>query len=234
MAPYERRIQFQSRSGGTPSVIINLLIANILFFALQLISAQRAGPHPTEFPLIDAWFSLWPLEATSPYPGQLPHFYPWQLLTYGFLHSTQSFAHIILNMFVLWMFGSPVAHDFGTRRFLTYYLLCIVGAGLTQLLMPFVGYDAAPVVGASGGTFGLLLAYGWRFPHNRIMLLFPPIPMKARTAVIVFGCMELFFGATGLRTGIAHFAHLGGLVTGILLLAYWRGKLPVKPSERLP
>lgn len=228
MAQPGHRIQFNRPGSGGSSAVLNLLIANGVFFVLQLIS-QSETPSTQPYSLVDQWLSLMPLPGTSPY--QLPPFYPWQLLTYGFLHG--SFPHILINMFVLWTFGTPVAKDLGERRFLVYYLICIVGAGVCQLLMPFVMGDGVPVVGASGGTFGVLLAFGWRYPQAQIMLLFPPIPMKARTAVVVFGAMELYFGVTGLRTGIAHFAHLGGLVTGIVMLLYWRGKLPLKPKDIL-
>ena len=209
-------------------VILNLLIANGVFFLLQLVSESMAL-RPGEAVIYD-WFSLWPLPGATSLAH--PPFRPWQLLSYGFLHGGA--GHIIINMLVLWMFGTPVARDLGERRFLTYYLVCVIGAGLTHLLVPFLGFGVAPVIGASGGTMGILLAFGWRFPHERIMLLIPPIPMKARVAVVVFGAMELFYGVSRLSTGVAHFAHLGGMLTGILLLAYWRGKLPTKPKRLLP
>jgi membrane associated rhomboid family serine protease len=228
MAPSEHRIRFQQGGGGLSPVILNLLIANGIFFLLQLVSEHLAGPR--QWPLIERWLSLWPLFNNTAY--EMFPFRPWQLLSYGFLHG--GIGHIAINMLVLWMFGSPVAADLGERRFLIYYLLCVIGAGICHLLVPLIGVPAGPVVGASGGTMGLLLAFGWRFPNTQIMLLIPPIPMKARVAVFVFGAMELFYGFSGLRTGVAHFAHLGGLFTGILILAYWRGKLPFKPKRLLP
>ena len=160
--------------------------------------------------------------------GAAPSFMPWQLLTYGFLHG--SFMHVAFNMLALVMFGAPLEYTWGNRRFLTYYLVCVVGAGLCQLVlaswMSQQGADIYPTIGASGGVFGLLFAYGLLFPNQRVMLLIPPIPMKARTLVIVYGAIELLLGATGLQPGVAHFAHLGGMLFGWMLIRYWRGQPP--------
>ena len=136
------------------------------------------------------------------------------------------------------MFGAPLEHVWGNRRFLTYFLTCIVGAAVCQLLVGAwtmaQGGEAYPTVGASGGIFGLLLAYGMLFPQQRVMLLIPPIPMKARTLVIVYGVAELLLGITGTMPGVAHFAHLGGMLFGWLLIRYWRGQPPFtrKPPNR--
>lgn len=217
---------------GTPPVVLNLVIANLLVFVLQWI--DQDDPQ-RGYGLMESWLGLWPIAASDAFQQYHPTFLPWQLVTYGFLHSTAGFAHIFFNMLILWMFGSAIERDFGSRRFLVYYLFCVVGAGITHLLVPHLfGLPETLVIGASGGTFGLLLAFGWRYPHHEIMLIFPPIPMKARTAVIVFGALELALGASRLHTGIAHFAHLGGLASGALILAFWRSKLPFKPKNRLP
>jgi membrane associated rhomboid family serine protease len=156
-------------------------------------------------------------------------FMPWQLVTYAFLHANLN--HIFFNMLALLMFGAPLEYTWGTKRFLQFYFVCVVGAGLTYLawaaLMQFTG----PVLGASGGVFGLLLAYGMLFPKQRVMLLFPPIPMDARTLVIGYGVIELLLGVLG--TGnIAHFAHLGGMLFGWLMIRYWRGQPPFKGRPR--
>lgn len=204
---------------GIPPAILNLLIANGIFFLLQLMF-----PGPSDYPgLLERWGRLYPIGTEL--------FYPWQLLTYGFLHSTHALSHILFNMLALWMFGRELEHEWGSRRFLFYYLACIVGAGATHLTYMEVSGVLYPVLGASGGTFGILLAFGMRFPQRRILLLIPPIPMKARTFVTIYGAIELFLGFSGLRTGVAHFAHLGGLLTGLVLLLYWRGKLPFKPKR---
>src|SRR5690606_6546565 len=155
---------------------------------------------------------------------------PWQLLTYGFLHDPRNLFHVVFNMLALLMFGAPLEYTWGPRRFLQFFLVCVGGAGLCQLVvsswMMAQGTDAYGTLGASGGVFGLLLAYGMLFPHQRVMLLFPPIPMKARTLVIVYGAIELLLGFTGWQPGVAHFAHLGGMLFGWLLIRHWRGQPP--------
>lgn len=200
-----------------PPVTRALMIANGLVFVLQLALGDAAL----------AAFELWPLgSGNDPYAGS--GFLPWQLLTYGFMHG--GFAHLLFNMLALLMFGAPLEHTWGDRRFLIYYFVCVAGAALCQLAVGAwtmsQGGEAYPTVGASGGIFGLLLAYGMLFPQQRVMLLIPPIPMKARTLVIVYGVVELLMGVTGTMPGVAHFAHLGGMLFGWLLIRYWRGQPP--------
>ena len=201
-----------------PPVTQALLIANGALFLLQ----NLLGPSTFEA------FMLWPPSGLfDPFsPGQ--NFQPWQLLTYGFLHG--GFGHLLFNMLALYMFGAPLELTSGPRRFLAYYLICVAGAGLCQLAVGWWtvnnGGGAYPTLGASGGVFGLLLAYGMLFPNQRMMLLFPPIPMKARTFVILFGVAELVLGFTGWQPGVAHFAHLGGMLFGWLVIRYWRGQPP--------
>jgi membrane associated rhomboid family serine protease len=219
MAHYEKRMDLGRGPRRSP-VVLNLVIANVLVYILQLVSRE------IEVTLLYEWFPLYSLKTGA--------FQPWQLLTYGFMHDTSSFFHIFFNMFVLWMFGQALAQDFGEKRFLFFYLACVVGAGLFQLFVaPFFG-DFWIVVGASGGTMGLLLAFGWRYPNVELMLLFPPIPVKARNMVIFLALFDIVFGFGGGATRIAHFAHIGGLLTGLIILAYWRGKLPLKPKNLLP
>ena len=199
-----------------PPVTKALLIANGLVFVLQMLLGTALRP-----------FELWPLDSGND-PFGPTGFLPWQLLTYGFMHG--SIAHLLFNMLALAMFGAPLEHVWGNRRFLTYFLTCIVGAAVCQLLVGAwtmaQGGEAYPTVGASGGIFGLLLAYGMLFPQQRVMLLIPPIPMKARTLVIVYGAIELLLGVTGTQSTVAHFAHLGGMLFGWLLIRYWRGPPP--------
>ena len=196
----------RGRPGGIPNVIFALLIANGLVFALQQMSY--------EFMVIN--FALWP--ATH---SQSP-FMPWQLLTYGFLHG--NLTHIAFNMFGLWMFGQDLERLWGPKRFLTYFLVCVVGAGFIQLLVAGFQGGLYPTVGASGGLFGILLAYGLTFPNRIVVPLFPPIPMRAITFVVVYGLLELYLGLSGSTPGIANFAHLGGMLFGFLMLRYWRRK----------
>ncbi|MDN5782584.1 MAG: rhomboid family intramembrane serine protease [Luteimonas sp.] len=207
-----------------PPVTKALLIANGLVFLLELVLGAPAL----------SIFMLWPLQLGGDALSSGIGFMPWQLLTYGFLHDPTNFAHLLFNMLALLMFGAPLEYTWGNRRFLAYYLVCVAGAGLCQLVittwMASQGAPVGPTLGASGGVFGLLLAYGMLFPNQRVMLLIPPIPMKARTLVIIYGAIELLLGFTGLQPGVAHFAHLGGMLFGWLLINYWRGKPPFSRS----
>lgn len=215
-----QRTHFAAPGAPTfPPAILNLLIANGIFFLLQLMFPGPAN----QVGMLELWGRLYPIGSGF--------FYPWQLVTYGFLHSTHTFSHILFNMLALWMFGRELEYEWGAKRFLIYYLACIVGAGATHLTYMEASGIPYPVLGASGGTFGILLAFGMRFPTREILLLIPPIPMKARTFVVLYGVMELFLGFSGLGPGVAHFAHLGGLLTGLIILLYWRGKLPLKPKR---
>jgi membrane associated rhomboid family serine protease len=140
--------------------------------------------------------------------------------------------HLFFNMLGLWMFGSELEQLWGQRRYLQMLAASIIAAAVVQLLFSLLTASGAPTVGASGGLFGLLLSFGMLFPNRVIMPLFPPIPMKARTFVMVFGGLELLFGLSG-RSGVAHFAHLGGMLGAWLMLSYWRGRLPFGgPSRR--
>ena len=213
-----------------PKATQALLWINGGLFLLQ----QIIDPSGSMF----APFMLWPLggyaSQLNGLDGFLPGvgFMPWQLLTYAFLHA--SLGHIFFNMLALLMFGAPLEYTWGTKRFVQFYLVCVVGAGLTYLAWAAVMGISSPVLGASGGVFGLLLAYGMLFPTQRVMLLFPPIPMNARTLVIGYGVLELLMGVTGVGGNIAHFAHLGGMLFGWLMIRYWRGQppFPRKPGIR--
>ena len=192
----------RSRS-GIPNVIFVLLVANGIVFALQQLSPR--------FLIIS--FGLWPAGV----PGS--PFMPWQLVTYSYLHG--NLTHIAFNMFGLWMFGRELELMMGQKRFLTYYFTCVVGAGLVQLIVAGTQGGLYPTIGASGGVFGILLAYGMAFPNRMVVLIFPPIPMKAKYFVLFYGLLELYLGVSGGAPGVANFAHLGGMFFGFLLLRYW-------------
>ncbi|MEL6870846.1 MAG: rhomboid family intramembrane serine protease [Pseudomonadota bacterium] len=197
------------RQDTFPPVIFALLMINALVFVAENFFGLRG--------LLQSLFALFSL-------GE--RFMPWQLLTYGFLHN--DVYHLAFNMFGLWMFGRTMEGVWGSVRFLQYYLLCIVGAGLCQLLATGFPSSYAVTVGASGGLFGILLAFGMTFPNRYIVLLVPPIPMKAKYFVAIYAVFELYSGWTRPGSGIAHFAHLGGLVTGLLLILYWRKKRVIR------
>lgn len=186
-----------------------LIIANVLVYGLQLLTGNQ----------LIVSFALWPLG-----PGLYandPTFEIWQLVSYAFLHG--GWTHLFFNMFALYMFGSEIERLLGARRFIVYYLVCVVGAAIAQLIvMQIMGRDPFPTIGASGGVFGVLLAFGMAFPRRKLMLLFPPIPMPAWLFVTLYGVMELVLGVTGTQQGVAHFAHLGGMAAGFVLLQFWR------------
>jgi len=194
----------------TPAVAAILVLCGLAFL-LELNTGSA----------LIQWLALWPL-GLSGGPGEVSDFQPWQLLSYSFLHG--SVLHLALNMYALWLFGSPLERRWGSSRFALFYFSCVMGAALAHLVVAEVvvsgGGMAYPVLGASGGVFGLLLAFGLLFPDVQLMLLVPPMPIKARWLVIGYGVIELAAGVTGSASGIAHFAHLGGMLTGYLLLRY--------------
>ena len=198
-------------------VVYNLLIANVVaYMATMLLDTND----------VYGLFALFPIGS--------PFFEVWQPVTYMFLHG--GFSHIFFNMFALWMFGRGLEEEMGSRRFLIYYFVCGVGAALVQLGMAEVdimnmntqyevwNYMLTPTVGASGAVFGLLLAFGMLHPNATIMLLIPPIPMTAKWFVVIYGVIELLLIIFQAQDGIAHFAHLGGMFWGWLLMLWWQRK----------
>lgn len=193
-----------------PPVTRLLLIINVTVYLLQQVFNE---------PLI-IWFALWPFNTP---PGFGAGFMPWQVITYSFLHG--GLLHLGFNMLALYMFGGQIEQVFRSRRFLIYYLGCVFAAALAQLAMAALsGGPPIPTVGASGGVFGLLLAYGLFFPQRTVMLIFPPIPMPAWLFVTLYGLLELYLGVTGTQAGVAHFAHLGGVLGGYILIRQWRSR----------
>lgn len=189
-----------------PAVTGFLLIANVLGYMLQLAFDPA---------LIES-FALW-IDPDAPLEQLLSE--PWQVVTYSFLHGGG--LHLGLNLFALWMFGADVERVWGPRRMAAAYFAAVLSGAAAQIIAVSISGDAGgPMIGASGGVFGILLCFGMLFPQRRIMLLFPPIPMKARTFVFVYAALELFLGVTGTAQGVAHFAHLGGLVGGWLVYRY--------------
>lgn len=187
-----------------PPVTQALLLANVaLFFLGELLGPGLLAP-----------FWLWPV-GTS--------FWPWQLGTYAFIHG--SFNHLFFNMLGLWMFGSELEQVWGRKRYMTFYAASVLAAAVTQLLVAAALGSTVPTVGASGGLFGLLLAFAMIFP-NRIILLFFVLPMKAKYLVLLYGVLELYQGVYVMNSGVAHFAHLGGMLGGLLTIRYWRGQAP--------
>lgn len=225
-------MRFDNGAFATPPVVKNLIIINALFFLAEEILPNGLGNMLVERLGLYLW--------------QSPNFHLYQLVTHMFLHG--SLTHLFMNMFALWMFGRTLEYALGSKRFLTYYMVTGIGAGLLQMavgwieiarlqaiaqemggLTPYmqsVIMQRANVVtiGASGAVFGVLLAFGMMYPNSIIMLLIPPIPIKAKYFVIGYGVIELLLGVVGSRSGIAHFAHVGGMIFGFFLLYYWKKK----------
>lgn len=195
----------------TPVVGI-ILVSNIIIFSMQMRD---------NMPLM-IQFALWPLGIPEGYGAS---FKIWQLFSYGWLHGGQT--HILVNMFAVWMFGRTIETVWGSYRFTLYYLICVIGAGLVQLVVVTRMAEAGsivPTVGASGGVFGLLLAFAVLFPNQKILLLIPPVPIKAKYFVVGYGALELFLGITQTQSGIAHFAHLGGMFFGLAVILFWKSR----------
>jgi membrane associated rhomboid family serine protease len=189
-----------------PPLTQALLVANVLAFLLQPVMGNT----------LVQWFALWPLGSGL--------FMPWQLGSYAFLHG--GLMHLAFNMYGLWLFGSELERVWGSRRLGLFYAVSVLVAALVQLGVTAMLGGGAPTVGASGGLFGLLIGFAMVFPRRRITPLLPPIPIPAPVFVALYGALELTLGVTGRATGIAHFAHLGGLLGGWLVMRYWRGQLP--------
>ena len=188
-----------------PPVTRVLMLICTAVFCLQVFL-------PSEF---ERWFALWPLSSGI--------FWPWQLVSYAFLHG--GMFHLFFNMLGLWMFGAELEQLWGQKRFIQFLFAGVLAAAAAQLIVTAIAGSMTPTVGASGGLFALLLAFGMLFPDRIIMPLFPPIPMKARTFVIVFGALELVLGL--MDTGsVAHCAHMGGMFGGFLMIRYWRRQPP--------
>ena len=195
-----------------PTVTRALLIVNVVMFVLDEMT-NRA---------LTMYLALWPL-GTMSMTGGAASFQPWQVITYSFLHG--NLTHIFLNMFALYMFGGELERLFGQKRYFNLYFISVISAALMQLAFAEVaGGDPYPTVGASGGVFGLLLAYAMYFPRRTLILLFPPIPLPAWLFVTIYALIELYSGVTGTSAGVAHFAHLGGMLGAWLLIRNWRGR----------
>jgi len=184
-----------------PRITRTLVLLNVGVFLLQL----AAPGH------LEERFALYPLG---------PDFRIWQPFSYAFLHG--GYTHLFFNMFAVYMFGSTLERALGRGRYLWLYVISVLSAGACQLAVTWIQHSSEPTIGASGGVFGLLLAFAMFFPRERLVLLFPPIPMPAWLFVTGYGVIELFLGATSRQTNVAHFAHLGGMLGAYLTILWWR------------
>lgn len=187
-----------------------LIALNVFAFAIEAASPDSP---------IDR-YALWPLQTAN---SDVPVFHFWQLLTYSALHA--NLTHLVFNMLGLFMFGSEVERVLGARRTLMLYAASVVCGGVAQLLTSLMlAGDAYPAIGASAGVFGVLVAYALIFPQRRVLLLFPPIPMPAWLFATGYAAIELLLGVSRAAPGVAHFAHLGGMVGAVVLIVFWSRK----------
>jgi membrane associated rhomboid family serine protease len=241
-------IQMQGRRRGImgmPPVVLNLIIINAIFLLVSSLFADK--------------IDLYQILGLHYY--QSADFGTWQFVSYMFMHG--GFTHLLFNMFALWMFGTILEQVWGPKRFLTFYMVTGIGAGIVQMIVAYIRWQSfeavlspdqiemvlskgpgmwaqrmtftdeamaglnrilnTPTVGASGAVFGILLAFGMMFPNSLIYVFFA-IPIKAKYFVLIYGVLELYFGISGNQDGVAHFAHLGGMVFGYFLIKYWKKK----------
>lgn len=200
-----------------PPATKNIVAINILLFIATLINGDFMVGNFAMF-----------------YPAS-PFFKPWQIVTHMFMHG--GFWHIFFNMYTLLMFGTVLERSIGTKRFLIFYFVTGLGAAAlhtgvewiqAQAFLATANHNAymllcsTPTLGASGAIYGVLIGYAMCYPDSRLTLLFPPITLKAKWFVIIFAVIELFSGVYGFQDGVAHFAHLGGMLFGWLLIRWWR------------
>jgi membrane associated rhomboid family serine protease len=192
----------------TPPVVKNLIIANcLLFLATYLIPSANS--------FLGHYGKLFWVES--------PLFHPYQFVSYMFLHD--SFSHLFFNMFALWMFGRTLEYELGAKRFLIYYFVCGIGAALFQILVAWVaGEYYFTMIGASGATMGLLMAFGVMHPNNQIFIFPLPMPIKAKWFVVGYIILEVIQGWGVAGDGVAHFAHVGGMLWGWALLHFWKNR----------
>jgi membrane associated rhomboid family serine protease len=204
-------------------IVRQLILANVAVFILQNFTGDDLLRH----------FALWPWGKHYVAGGGFVGFEPWQLVSYAFLHG--GFAHIAFNMYGLYLFGGMTERVLGPRRFLWLYAASVLAAGLVQLFVvsSMRSHGIAPTVGASGGVFGVMLAFAMLFPHSRFMLLFPPIPLKAWVLVTGYAVIELASGVLGSSSGVAHFAHLGGMLGAAIVMFSIGWRKNVQPPGEL-
>ena len=203
-----------------PPVIKTILMVNLIVYFIQMLGTQINLHYdgmvvPLEI-MMRKYFALIPLGGFT-LQGVLDMvFYPWQLITYQFMHSTSDFFHILMNMLILWMFGMEIENLMGPKKFLVFYLLCGVGAGLAQVLItPLMGDPGAPTIGASGAVYGIMVAFALFFPNRYIFISFL-IPVKSKYVIAVYVIIE--FMSVGQASFVAHLAHVGGAITGFIFV----------------
>ena len=187
---------------NVPKAVKHIILINVCMLVLTMLDGH----------LMDRLFALNPITFI---------YKPWQLVTYMFMHG--GFAHLFFNMYTLYIFGSVLENIWGTKKFLTFYFVTGIGAGLFNILIQHLTGDFALMVGASGSIYGVLMGYAMLYPDSVLTLIIPPVSMKAKWFVLIFAGIELLLGLSNSPAdNVAHFAHLGGLVFAFLLLMFWK------------
>lgn len=208
-----------TRPDKFPPVVKNLIIINVLVWVAQLVMDKQFFLTGNEQYYLTGKLAL--------YPVTDPEFHPYQIATHMFAHASYDifsqrivFYHILFNMFGLWMFGRILENVWGGKRFLLFYIICGVGAAAVHLLVEYLTHGNASAVGASGAIMGIFAAFAYLFPNTELFIMLIPIPIKAKWAVLGMAALDIFGSVTG-DTGVAHFAHLGGALTGFILVLIW-------------
>ena len=208
------------RMDNFPPVVKNLIIINVVVWLAQLLFDRLYGDISSG--------NLWLTDKLALYPFGSEAFKPYQIVTHMFTHASYGvggsiqFYHILFNMFSLWMFGRILENVWGGKRFLLFYLICGIGAAAGHLAVEQITGNYAAAVGASGAIMGVFAAFGYLFPNTEMYILFIPFPIKAKWAVIGFIAIDLFSGIASVNgDNVAHFAHLGGALTGFILVLIW-------------
>lgn len=195
--------QYGTSNQRTTPIVLNLIIINALVYIAQMIMDKTVG--------LTNYLALYSVHSE--------YFKPYQLVTHMFAHSPATFFHILFNMYALWMFGTVLERVWGAKKFLIFYLVCGLAAGVAQMFTMDINGSA---VGASGAIMGLLAAFAYLFPNTKFYILPFPFPIKAKYMVAIFAAIDLFGGLhPGAGDNIAHFAHLGGMVMGFILVIIW-------------
>ena len=202
---------------NAPEVTRTLIIVNIIIFLATLVGEKLLNSD-----VMGRMFAL--------YPIQSHYFHWWQFFTYMYMHG--GFWHILFNMYTLYIFGCVVENIVGPRKFFAFYTICGIGAAALHIWVQQLTGAFAPTVGASGSIYGVLIAFAMLFPESRLTLLFPPVTLSAKWMVVIFAGIEIVTGLSGAGDGIAHFAHLGGMAIGWLLIMFWKKRGVLFDKER--
>jgi len=210
---------FYTRPNALPPIVKNLIIINALVFLAQITFGIT--DKLMLYPILPEALLQMLEDAGHPYYREGQRFMPYQIATHMFAHAPGMIFHILFNMFALWMFGRVLENVWGPKRFLFFYLTCGVGAAIIHLAIQYYTGSASPALGASGAVMGIFAAFAYLFPNTELFIMFIPFPIKAKWAVLGMAAIDLFGGLGLYSSNTAHFAHLGGALTGFIMVLIW-------------